>query len=429
MIACVSFAVISTTSPAWSRDDDLAAQLETLRAMVDAQARQLAAQKEALDRQGRLLEQQSAELRALKAASPEPPEALATFRGRGADPQAGAAPSSAPPPTQTAQAGAAPSQPVGEAPPPSSSQAAVAAVTPALPQSLGVLTQPGHLVIEPQFEYLHASTNELVFQGVQIVPGLEVGLIDASTAERNTLSAAFDTRFGVTRRAEIEIRVPWVYRHDTVQTLSQQANQVTETQTLADAEIGDVEVTGRYQLNSGRGGAPIWIAAVDIKTNTGLGPYSVPYDQYGVAQKLATGSGFWAVEPSLSVLYPTDPVVLFASLGYIENLAADVDRHVTSQLYVGRVNPGGSPVAAIGFAFALNDHFSFSLGYKEEFVLRTGTELNRTWQYSSDINIGVSTFGLSYRLGPHLTLSDNFEYGVTRDAPDVNILTRLSFYY
>ena len=87
-------------------------------------------------------------------------------------------------------------------------------ITQALPEFMGVLTGPGHWVVEPQFEYEHASTNELVFRGVQIVPGLQIGLIDATTADRNTLSAALDVRTGVTNRFELEVRVPYVFRHD-----------------------------------------------------------------------------------------------------------------------------------------------------------------------------------------------------------------------
>ena len=45
------------------------------------------------------------------------------------------------------------------------------------------------------------------------------------------------------------------------------------------------------------------------------------------------------------------------------------------------------------------------------------------------LQIGQSTFGLSYRITPTINLSDNFEFGVTRDAPDVHMLTRLSFFF
>lgn len=332
-----------------------------------------------------------------------------------------------PPPPPPPPAASPPPQPVGEAPPPS--QAAAATVTQALPEFMGVLTAPGHWVIEPQFEYLHASTNELVFRGVQIVPGLQIGLIDATTAERDTLSTALDIRTGLTHRIELEVRAPFVYRHDTTTTLEQKDTSETLTETVSNSDIGDVEVIGRYQLNSSRNNSAIWIGALDVKTNTGLGPYDVTYDAFGVAQKEATGSGFWSIEPTVSVLYPTDPVVLFASVGYIYSISRDVNKQITSNVTVQHVNPGGSPVGSVGFAFALNDRFSFSLGYKHSYIRPTETQLNGVWTSSQALQIGVSTFSMSYRITPTINLSDSFEFGVTRDAPDLHILTRLSFFF
>ena len=58
------------------------------------------------------------------------------------------------------------------------------------------------------------------------------------------------------------------------------------------------------------------------------------YDKFGVAQQEATGSGFWAVEPAVSVLYPSDPVVLFASIGYIESIPKDVNKAIEPKVVV-----------------------------------------------------------------------------------------------
>jgi hypothetical protein len=436
MLACASSAALAPGAPAFCQED-VAAQLKALRATVEAQAKELEAQRKAL-------QTQSTQIDALKAAQPVEPEILSTFQGRGADPQAGSPPAaqapaspaakkkgvaSADPAAQPAPAGQPPSTPVGEAPPQENSRSAVAAVNTSLPEQVGVLTRKGHWVVEPQLEYLHSSTNELVFRGVQIVPGLQVGLIDASTASRQTASGAMDVRYGLSSRSEIEVRVPYVYRHDTVETVAQQNQQVTETDTTANADIGDVEITGRYQINRVQDLAPIWIVALDVKTDTGLGPYSVPFDQFGVATKLATGSGFWALEPTVTVLYPSDPVVLYANIGWVANIDKNVDRQITSKILVGDVKPGDTALGAVGFAFALNDHFSFSLGYKHSYVFRTETQLNGTWQTSTGLTIGQWTYGMSYRINQFMTLSDNFEFGVTRDAPDVHVLTRLSFYF
>ena len=212
-------------------------------------------------------------------------------------------------------------------------------VTQALPEFMGVLTGPGHWVFEPQFEYVHASTNELVFRGVQIVPGLQIGLIDATTADRNTFSGALDVRTGVTNRFELEVRAPYIFRHDQTTTLNQQSTTENMTETIANSDIGDVELIGRYQINSSRNNSAIWIAALDVKSDTGLGPYDVPYDQFGVAQKEATGSGFWSIEPTINVLFPSDPVVLFASVGYIYSISRNFNQEITPNVKVQTSTP------------------------------------------------------------------------------------------
>ena len=459
LIAGASCTPFLAAAPAWSQED-VASQLKTLRALVEAQSHELETQHESLEAQGQLLHDQAAEIETLKAQAgepakartvraAEPSEALMTFRGRGLDAQTGLAepapaqPAPAPPPpappapAQPAptqpnpgdQSAPPPAQPVGEAPPSTPSQAAAAVVSQALPEFMGVLTSPGHWVFEPQFEYVHASTNQLIFEGVQIVPGLQIGLIDATTADRNTFVGALDIRTGVTNRFEIEVRAPYLFRHDQTTTLNQQSTTENITETISSHDIGDVELIGRYQVNSSRNSSAIWILALDAKSDTGVGPYQVPYDQFGVAQRDTTGSGFWSIEPTINVLFPSDPVVLFFSAGYIYSISRTFNFDITPNVEVQRVNPGGSPVVALGFAFALNDRFSYSLGFKFSYIRPTQTELNKVWTTSAQLEVGQSTFGLSYRISPTINLSDTFQFGVTRDAPDIDMLTRLSFYF
>src|SRR5690606_16387414 len=115
------------------------------------------------------------------------------------------------------------------------------------------------------------------------------------------------------------------------------------------------------------------------------GPFDVERDAFGVTRELTTGSGFWAIEPGISVLYPTDPAVLFAGLSYLAHLPSDVNTAfgdptpsdpVNEAVQVGRVDPGDSISANFGFGFALNERFSYSLGYKHSYIFETRTELN-----------------------------------------------------
>ncbi|HVI30577.1 transporter [Phenylobacterium sp.] len=311
-----------------------------------------------------------------------------------------------------------PGAPVGQAPAP----AQVAAI----PAELGVLTPPGQLVLDPSLEYVRTSNNRLVFRGVEIVPGIQLGVIEASDADRDTGVANISARYGLTNRLEVELRAPYVVRHDRITTLAQRDETISRNIELDGRGIGDIEASLRYQLNGGRNGWPIFVATARAKSPTGLGPYEVDYDEFGVASELATGSGFWAVESGLTLLYPTDPAVIFGGLTYLHNFGRDIDRDVGGA-FVGRVEPGASIGASLGFGLSLNPRFSVSFGYTHNYIRPTRTEIGGTDQSSQPLQVGSLLMGWSFRLGERLTLNSSFEFGVTSDAPDVRIVLRTPY--
>lgn len=313
--------------------------------------------------------------------------------------------------------------PVGEAPP---EQPHPSSAVEALPEGQNALLGQGRLVIEPSIEYSRSSNNRLVFRGVEIVTGVQIGLLEANNTARDTISTSVAARYAVTDRLEVEARVPFIYRNDRVTTVAQNNNQTTQTYELDGSDLGDVEVSARYQLNSGRGGLPIFVAGARIKSDTGLGPFDLARDQNGVSTELATGSGFWGVQGSVSVLYPSDPVVLFANASYLYNIERDIDK-TFGTVTVGNVDPGDSIGGGFGFGFALNPRFSYSLGYSHSYVMPTETELNNTTQESTSLQVGTLQFGMSYRATERLTLSTSVDVGVTEDAPDVRVSFRSPF--
>ena len=313
-----------------------------------------------------------------------------------------------------------PDQPVGEAPPVERKIQDVAA----LPDRVGVLTPKGHFVFEPSLQYVRTSSNRLVFRGVEIVPGIQLGVIEANDADRDSVVATAAVRYGVTRRLEVEARIPYVYRRDRVTTLAQRDETVSRTMDLRGHDIGDVEVSARYQLNEFSPGKAVFVADGRIKPPTGLGPYDVTYDEAGVAQNLATGSGFWAAEGGVTMLYPTDPAVIFASLTYLHNFPRDINKTIAGAL-VSRVEPGDSIGASVGFGLALNPRFSVSFGYSHNYIKSTRTEIGMAWQKSNELQVGSLIMGWSYRLNDRLTFSNNFQFGVTSDAPDMQVMFSL----
>ncbi len=317
---------------------------------------------------------------------------------------------------------AAPRGPVGEAPPESTQTSTVDA----LPEGQNALLGRGRLVIEPSFEFSRSSGNRLVFRGVEIVTGIQIGLIEANDTARNTVSSSLAVRYALTDRLEVEARVPYVYRDDRVTTLSQNSTTTTQTFNLNGSDIGDVELSARYQLTRGRNGAPIFVAGARVKSTTGVGPFDVERDAQGIAAELATGSGFWALQGSLSMLYPTDPAVIFANLSYMYNMPDSIDQ-TYGAVTVGEVDPGDSIGFGFGFGFAMNPRFSTSLGYSHSYVMPTETELNGAVQESTELQVGTMQLGLSFRATERLTLSAGVDFGVTDDAPDVRVSFRAPF--
>lgn len=51
--------------------------------------------------------------------------------------------------------------------------------------------------------------------------------------------------------------------------------------------------------------------------------------------------------------------------------------------------------------------------------------LGGTLQKSNNLEVGAFTFGWSYRISPRLVLINNFEFGVTPDAPNLRVVFRL----
>lgn len=312
--------------------------------------------------------------------------------------------------------------PVGEAPPEQPSPAQVEA----LPEGSTALGGRGRFTIEPSIDFSHASNNRLVFRGVEIVTGIQIGLIDANDTSRDTVATSLALRYAVSDRLEVEARIPYVYRSDRITTLSQNNAAATQTYELDGGAMGDLELSARYQLNQPSRGGAIFVAGARIKSDTGLGAFEVDRDQDGVATELATGSGFWGVQGSVSMLYPTDPVVLFANASYLYNIGKDIDQTVGTTT-IGHVDPGDSIGAGFGFGFALNPRFSYSLGYSHAFIMETESEIGATTQRSTSLQVGTLQMGMSFRATERTTISTSVDVGVTADAPDVRISFRTPF--
>jgi hypothetical protein len=278
--------------------------------------------------------------------------------------------------------------------------------------------------------------------GYTIIPALLIGLIDARQVKITTQTAALAMRYGLTSRLEVELRVPYVAAHtDTISREIFTGSAEDRVFTSSGHGLGDIEATARYQMNDGGADKPYFVGWLRFKSRTGRDPFDVTTDCVnrciqnvtgtGMPLQLPTGSGFYALQPGVTWLYPSDPVVFFGNLSYLHNFP----RHGVSRRLLGgdrellgTIDVGDVVDLSLGLGFALNDKASISLGYDQSFVGLT-RQNGKTVAGSAKTVLGTLLVGGSYRLSDKRNLNVALGVGVTRDTPDATVTVRVPTTY
>ena len=227
-------------------------------------------------------------------------------------------------------------------------------------------------------------------------------------------------------------KLPYVYNTGSTATLIPTGpNAQLLTVSANGSGIGDVQLGTSYQINSGENGWPIFVGNFLLKTATGTSPFDVPIltqDQQpagpflaGTPLKLATGTGFYALEPSLTVLMPTAPGVLFANLLFIHNIG----RTQNIQSAQGgpptpvKLQPGEAPAITFGIGFSLNDRAAMTFSYQQEHVFTAFA--NGQAIRGSPYSFGNFNFGLGYQLSQSTRVNLSVGIGVGPNTPVAKI--------
>lgn len=279
----------------------------------------------------------------------------------------------------------------------------------------GILTPRGSIVLEPSFQYTNSSVTHVTLDGYTILPSLLIGAIDIRAVRRDTVTTALGFRYGVTNYFELEARVPYVRRDD--QTITRPLNEGAAQDEVTDvsgAGLGDIELAAHYQFTNGKNGLPYLVANLRLKSDTGKSPFEVPVDSTGLQQELPTGSGFWAVQPSLTFTLPSDPAVFYGNLSYLWNLEREISASI------GTIDPGNALGISLGMGLALNEDASFSLGYSHSSV-DPARQNGATLKGAQRLQVGSLLIGMSYRVQKRTNINFGLGVGVTQDAPDVQM--------
>ncbi len=310
-----------------------------------------------------------------------------------------------------------------------------------LGQRGSVMTKRGEFVGELGIDYTRADRNRAVFRGIELLESVLVGVFDINETRQDIFTGSAALRYGVTDRLEFGVRVPWVTRSDkaiTAPVAGSTNDDLARTidNSVNNSNIGDLELTARYQLNDGGRNTPFLIANLQATIPTGDDPFSIRRDQFGIPLESATGAGYYGISPSLTAILPTEPAVLFGTLGYTFNLAENVET-IVPPVQIEKVDPGDQLAASVGIGLSLNDRTSINFGYNHTWAFSTKTwtrQLDeqtgvpvgeRELAKSRDLQVGRFLFGISQKFSDKIQLNWSMELGATEDAPDVRVAFRL----
>lgn len=304
----------------------------------------------------------------------------------------------------------------------------------------GILTPKGTIVLEPSVQYAYSSSNQVALVGYTIIPSLLIGLVDVRQVKQHTFTTALTGRFGITNRFEVEAKLPYVYRSNS--TVSREiftGSAIDNVFETSGRHIGDAEVTARYQFNEGDASTPYMIGTLRFKSRTGKDPFEVVTDCVtrcignttgtGLPLDLPTGSGFYTLQPGLTWLFPSDPVVFFGSFSYAYNFKrSGVSRTVRDggTEFLGDFRAGDVIGMNFGMGLALNDKSSFSIGVDLNSVGRVkqnGTPVPG----SVRTQLATLMLGYSYRYDAKRSVNISVGAGLTRDTPDLTLTARIPF--
>lgn len=370
-------------------DRALADEVASLRAAVAQQLLQINEQQAALDRARHVLQRQQEQLEQLAANAPRP-----------------ATPS-----------GSAVSLSVGERP-----REDTRPDVGILFDRPGLLTPRGHWLLDSSVQYVNSSSQRVAVAGYSFIPAIVVGAIDVREVTNETGISSASLRYGATHRSEIEVRVPYLWRHDAIRRRplieGATADELFET---SGSGVGDAEITWRTQFNSPVETAPVFIGSLRVRAPTGEHGFEIPRDPAtGIATRLPTGSGFWGVEAGLSAIYRTDPAVFFSSVSYLWNISRN------HGLDHGRIDPGDIIGLDFGMGYAVSDRLSFTLGYEHNLVLPTDAP-GAGSQTDTRLHLGSLLFGYSLRLNDRSSLQISLGAGITEEAPDMQLSFRMPY--
>ena len=316
-----------------------------------------------------------------------------------------------------------------------------------LPKSVGDIYQEASgfsgrskYTLEADLTYSHYDVRQMTLNGFLALDAIFLGNINMDRINSDILTLDLIGRYSPTPRWQFEVDTPFVAR--SARYFSGGAGGSTAAYSEVDQRqgprLGDVSFAVAYKAVQEDNDWPDIVASLRVKAPTGEEPYGIKLvtqdgnDNLSYPEKMATGTGLWSINPSVSFVKTVDPAVLFASLSYTYYFSGDFDDISASQTIIqpGSVQLGAIWGFGVGTAFALNDRLSVGLSYSQQIGSASRTKLEGgQWQdiAGSKSNVAVFNVGMTYALNKHLSIVPNLAVGLTPDTADYAVSIKFPY--
>jgi hypothetical protein len=278
----------------------------------------------------------------------------------------------------------------------SGDEAALQALTRGLVQRGALVLPKWSVELVPSVSYSHSQV-----QGLVLVETPEGVPTVSDQRQRDDIGEArLAVRLGLPWRSQIEVRAPFDWKAQD-SALGDGTNVYNR-----EASIGDVEVELSHQFLAEKSWWPDLVGAVSWRFPTGQDPLRVP------VANLASGGGVNAITGRLTALKSFDPLVVFSTLAYSANF--------DHQESFGSVHPGNVLDWQMGAILAVNPGTSLSFAFVQDF--KGHTRVAGAPIAGSDGVAAIAQVGLDQVLNSRTLLDVSLGLGVTRDAPDYQVM-------
>ncbi|MFI4975128.1 MAG: hypothetical protein ACHP84_11365 [Caulobacterales bacterium] len=307
----------------------------------------------------------------------------------------------------------------------------------------GVLLPRWTLQVEPSMDDTHVSNPRVNIFGYTVFNAINIGLIRVDDLSQDALNTNVTFRLGMPHRTQVDVRVPWTFSF-VRQTKGIGTGNISEVNTQG-SHIGDISTTFYWQPFVANGWRPAVVLRTQLIIPTGESvfaiPEAIPPNGQGAETQLTrapTGSGYFSVTPGFTLVWRSDPLVLFAGGSYGMPLAS---RHYVTTLF--NPNPGhdlnGNPLpmitprnngiiqagsvynANLGVNFAVNERASINFSFNDFFTGYTRQRANYASPFSkvlgTTINDARFGMGASFGLTNNVALVVNAGMGLTDQSP------------